>query len=113
LNPKRRWSKRSEGGIDAANFPAQNRGMAKKASVKVEQVSSLSPKSEQNETGATPVLRSSTLLDTRVIYCGDNLDQLKKLPDGPSRTGQVWGETKEKRAFEDRHENTKAYIVKI
>jgi DNA modification methylase len=22
------------------------------------------------------------VLDTRVIYCGDNLDQLKKLPDG-------------------------------
>jgi hypothetical protein len=22
------------------------------------------------------------LVDTRVIYCGDNLDQLQKLPDG-------------------------------
>jgi len=22
------------------------------------------------------------LIDTRVIYCGDNLDQLRKLPDG-------------------------------
>jgi len=71
------------------------------------------------------------LLDTRVVYCGDNLEQLAKLPDGPCRTGQFWGlpreitqcattspglprisrgETKEKRAFEDRHENTKAYI---
>ena len=31
----------------------------------------------------TPVPRSkpSSLVDTRVIYCGDNLDQLKKLPD--------------------------------
>jgi hypothetical protein len=46
-------------------------------------------------------LKSSSLLDTRVVYCGDNL--------GPSRTGQCWGETKEKRAFEDRPENTKAY----
>jgi hypothetical protein len=54
--------------------------------------------------------RPSALLDTRVIYCGDNLEQLAKLPDGPCRTGQCWGETKEKRAFEDRHENTKAYI---
>jgi hypothetical protein len=26
-------------------------------------------------------LKSSTLLDTRVIYCGDNLEQLSKLPD--------------------------------
>ena len=25
--------------------------------------------------------KSSALLDTRVIYCGDNLEQLKKLPD--------------------------------
>ena len=70
--------------------------------------------------------RPSALLDTRVVYCGDNLEQL-----GPCRTGQCWGmpreitprathphrlrrisrgETKEKRAFEDRHENTRAYI---
>ena len=49
--------------------------------------------------------RPSSLLDTRVVYCGDNLEQL-----GPCRTGHHWGETKEKRAFEDRHENTKAYI---
>ena len=24
--------------------------------------------------------KSSALVDTRVIYCGDNLDQLRKLP---------------------------------
>ena len=29
----------------------------------------------------TTKLKSSALVDTRVIYCGDNLDQLKKLPD--------------------------------
>src|SRR5205085_3561815 len=62
-------------------------------------------------------------IDTRVIYCGDNLDQLRKLPDtcidliyidppfNSNRNYEVfWGETKEKRAFEDRHESTKAYI---
>src|SRR6267378_1844379 len=54
--------------------------------------------------------KSSSLLDTRVVYCGDNLESLATLPDGPCRTGQCRGETKEKRAFEDRHENTKAYI---
>ncbi len=67
--------------------------------------------------------KPSSLVDTRVIYCGDNLEQLKKLPDGcvdliyidppfnSNRNYEVfWGETKEKRAFEDRHENTKAYI---
>src|SRR5260370_4672721 len=64
-----------------------------------------------------------SLLDTGVIYCGDNLDQLKKLPDtsvdliyidppfNSNRNYEVfWGETKEKRAFEDRHESTQAYI---
>ena len=67
--------------------------------------------------------RPSALLDTRVVYCGDNLEQLQKLPDAcvdliyidppfnSNRNYEVfWGETKEKRAFEDRHENTKAYI---
>jgi DNA modification methylase len=63
------------------------------------------------------------LIGTQVIYCGDNLDQLRKLPDecidliyidppfNSNRDYEVfWGETKEKRAFEDRHESTKAYI---
>ena len=67
--------------------------------------------------------RPSSLLDTRVIYCGDNLEQLAKLPDAcvdliyidppfnSNRNYEVfWGETKEKRAFEDRHESTRAYI---
>ncbi|MGA2853316.1 MAG: hypothetical protein ABSE90_04225 [Verrucomicrobiota bacterium] len=97
--------------------------MAKKTAANVGQASRLSPKSEKNATGATPVLRPSTLLDTRVIYCGDNLEQLAKLPDAcvdliyiaPSfnsnRNYEVFrGETREKRAFEDRHENTKACI---
>jgi len=67
--------------------------------------------------------KPSGLLDTRIIYCGDNLDQLSKLPDGSvdliyidppfnsNRNYEVfWGETKEKRAFEDRHASTAAYI---
>jgi len=67
--------------------------------------------------------KRSPLLDTGVIYCGDNLDQLKKLPDAcidliyidppfnSNRNYEVfWGETKEKRSFEDRHESTQAYI---
>jgi len=71
----------------------------------------------------TRVARPSAVGDTRVIYCGDNLDQLKKLPDGcvglvaidppfnSNRNYEVfWGETKENRAFEDRHTSTQAYI---
>jgi site-specific DNA-methyltransferase (adenine-specific) len=67
--------------------------------------------------------KSSALVDTRVIYCGDNLEQLKKLPEASvdliyidppfnsNRNYEVfWGETKEKRAFEDRHASTQAYI---
>jgi DNA modification methylase len=57
--------------------------------------------------------RRSALVDTRVIYCGDNLEQLAKLPDTcvdliyidlPFNSNRkyeaFWGETKEKRAFE-------------
>ena len=65
---------------------------------------------------AAPAGRPSALLDTRIVYCGDCLDQLRKLPDGcvdliyidpPFNSNQdyevFWGETKEKRAFDDRH----------
>src|SRR6202023_3170885 len=65
----------------------------------------------------------SSPLDTRIIYCGDCLDQLRKLPEAcvdliyidppfnSNRNYEVfWGETKEKRAFEDRHASTHAYI---
>ena len=65
--------------IDAAGFPAHTRRMAKKSAAKVEQASSLSPKSKKNETGKMPVPRASALLDIRVVYCGDNLEQLAKL----------------------------------
>ncbi|MCX6900587.1 MAG: hypothetical protein NT105_18055 [Verrucomicrobia bacterium] len=35
----------------------------------------------RSETAATvPAGKPSALLDTRVIYCGDNLEQLRKLP---------------------------------
>ncbi len=67
--------------------------------------------------------RPSALVDTRVIYCGDNLEQIAKLPhacidlayiDPPFNSNRnyevFWGETKEKRAFEDRHASTQAYI---
>jgi site-specific DNA-methyltransferase (adenine-specific) len=62
-------------------------------------------------------------VDTQIVYCGDCLEQLQKLPDGcidlvyidppfnSNRNYEVfWGEGKEKRAFEDRHASTAAYI---
>jgi len=76
-----------------------------------------------NEPVAASRSKPSALVDTRVIYCGDNLDQLKKLPDGcvdliyidppfnSNRNYEIfWPETSEKRRFDDRHESTKAYI---
>jgi site-specific DNA-methyltransferase (adenine-specific) len=67
--------------------------------------------------------KPSPLVDTRVIWCGDCLEQLKKLPDAcvdliyidppfnSNRNYEVfWGETKEKRSFDDRHASTQAYI---
>ena len=103
--------------------------MAKKASVKGRAGSPLPAAGSHPGDGAPGVTRPATkpkpsaLVDTRVIYCGDNLEQLKKLPaacvdliyiDPPFNSNRnyevFWGETKEKRAFADRHESTKAYI---
>ncbi len=70
-----------------------------------------------------PKVLTSALIDTGVIYCGDNLEQISKLPaecidliyiDPPfnsNRTYEVfWQERREMRSFEDRHESTRAYI---
>lgn len=87
-----------------------------------------SPRSRVGLVGAEavappPAARPSALIDTRVIYCGDNLEQLAKLPDAcvdliyidppfnSNRNYEVfWGETMEKRSLEDRHASTQAYI---
>ncbi|MBN1392805.1 MAG: hypothetical protein JW947_08395, partial [Sedimentisphaerales bacterium] len=80
-------------------------------------------KSKKASAKAIPAGKPSSLIDTRVIFCGDNLDQLKKFPpecvdliyiDPPFNSNRnyevFWGETKEKRSFEDRHASTQAYI---
>jgi DNA modification methylase len=83
----------------------------------------MAKKSGSDSREAQPTAKPSALVDTRVIYCGDNLDQLRKLPpecvdliyiDPPFNSNRnyevFWGETKEKRAFDDRHASTAAYI---
>ena len=83
----------------------------------------MAKKAAEKPTAASTRLKPSSLLDTRVVYCGDNLEQLAKLPDAcvdliyidppfnSNRNYEVfWGESKEKRSFDDRHESTKAYI---
>jgi DNA modification methylase len=71
--------------------------------------------------------RQSAVIDTRVIYCGDCLDQLPKLPDAcvdliyidppfnSNRNYEVfWGEAKEKRSFEavmTREDRKKGFFV--
>ena len=67
--------------------------------------------------------RQLAMMETQNIYCGDNLQKLKEMPDAwvdlvyidpPFNSNRVyetfWGETKEKRSFDDRHESTRAYI---
>ncbi|MBK9120493.1 MAG: hypothetical protein IPM18_12975 [Phycisphaerales bacterium] len=81
------------------------------------------PSADTPPASAAPAGRPSSLVDTRIIYCGDCLDQLRKLPDAcvdlvyidppfnSNRNYEVfWGEAKEKRAFEDRHASNAAYI---
>jgi DNA modification methylase len=83
----------------------------------------MAKKKAASEKPAVQAGKPSSVIDTRVIFCGDNLEQLKKLPDqcvdliyidppfNSNRNYEVfWGETKEKRAFEDRHASTQAYI---
>jgi hypothetical protein len=73
--------------------------MAKKSEAKSSSAvgrKSLEPKSDHGSTESRPTSqhslarrtgegrgegRPSSLLDTRVVYCGDNLEQLAKLPD--------------------------------
>jgi len=63
-------------------------------------------------------------LKTSTIYCGDNLEMLKEVPDesvdliyidppfNSNRSYEVfWGDTQEKRAFEDRIGDIQAYIT--
>jgi 16S rRNA G966 N2-methylase RsmD len=42
----------------------------------------MAKKSKANSKKTPANGKPSSLIDTRVIYCGDNLDQLKKFPDG-------------------------------
>lgn len=67
---------------------------------------------------ANPILRETH------AHCGDNIEKLEKLPDAcvdliyidppfnSNRNYEVfWGETRETRAFDDRHASTEAYIA--
>jgi hypothetical protein len=57
--------------------------MAKKSSAPVPVAALVKArKLKAEESALSPTrLRASSLLDTRVVYCGDNLEQLAKLPD--------------------------------
>src|SRR5438552_18507823 len=89
------------------------------------------PRAAKTPAAPSISVKPSALLDTRVIYCGDCLDQLRKLPDActdliyidpPFNSNRnyegFWGERSEPRplasrplsAFEDRHASTQAYI---
>jgi DNA modification methylase len=80
-------------------------------------------RTREQSSGRFPARPLFSSLDTQVIYCGDNLDKLRELPnacvdliyiDPPFNSNRdyeiFWGDTREKRAFEDRHESNRAYI---
>jgi hypothetical protein len=90
---------------------------------KAQRVSVVAAQNAANHGTQHTAEKPSSLVDTRVVYCGDNLAQLPKLPDAcvdlvyidppfnSNRNYEVfWGETREKRSFEDRHGSTAAYI---
>ncbi len=81
------------------------------------------PRMQGEIRGVTATRPLFSSLDTQTIYCGDNLGKLRELPDScvdliyidppfnSNRDYEVfWGDTREKRAFEDRHASNHAYI---
>jgi hypothetical protein len=86
-------------GIDAASFPAHTRRMAKKSEAKptaktpsreiAEAEISLSSGERVGVRADKKLAKPSSLLDTRVVYCGDNLEQLAKLPDACVQLARV------------------------
>ena len=67
--------------IDADKFSAQTPRMAKKAAVKNGRADLPVGQDARQRVPTIKPQKPSALLDTRVIYCGDNLEQLAKLPD--------------------------------
>jgi hypothetical protein len=51
------------------------------ASPKRPKVGSAGPADRADGSASRPYQKPSSLVDTRIIYCGDNLEQLAKLPD--------------------------------
>ena len=105
------------GGVDGSHRARYEEHMAKKPASRAAR-----PRAAKDRAARTG-RRPSAVVDTRVVYCCDCLGQLRKLSDGgvdlvcidppfnSNRNYEVfWGETKEKRAFEDRHASTQAYI---
>ncbi len=112
--PKKTATKRATTKKKAPKRPAAKKSAPKRATTK---------KAAPKRTTKARAGRPSSLLDTRIIHCGDCLDQLAKLPDGcvdliyidppfnSNRNYEVfWGELKEKRVLEDRRANTQADI---
>jgi hypothetical protein len=89
---KGRGEEPKQRGIDVGKFSAHTRRMAKKSEVKSatetprrrvgkQTADAGSQKSDSLRASVPLRQKPSALLDTRVIYCGDNLEQLAKLPD--------------------------------
>jgi hypothetical protein len=74
-------AKHANAGIDAGKILAHTRRMAKKAAVKNGRADLPVGQDARQRVPTIKPQKPSALLDTRVVYCGDNLEQLAKLPD--------------------------------
>src|SRR5450756_2004774 len=105
--PSACWFSHDKPELTLTNFTRTLRGMAKKAAAQKGRADLRVSQDAQQRVPAAK-LKPSSLLDTRVIYCGDNLEQLAKLPDAcvdliyidppfnSNRNYEVfWGESKE------------------
>ena len=65
---------------------------------------------EKRPQAASVVSKERSVVDTGVIWCGDNLEKLKHLPAGSVDLIYIDPpfNSNRKRAFEDRHTSTKA-----
>ena len=78
--PSAFWFNHDKPELTLTNFTRTLRGMAKKAAAQ-KGGADLRVSQDAQQRVPTTKLKPSSLLDTRVIYCGDNLEQLAKLPD--------------------------------
>jgi hypothetical protein len=104
-------------------LPEMQRRHLRAGAVRQRDVASILPPLLASDMFPQMPAKTFAVLDTRVIYCADNLDQLRKLPEAcvdlvyidprfnSNRNYEVlWSNTREKRSFEDHRYASRARI---